>query len=200
MHDDCVWLCVRNGAGADPKRARVFAKARQERACKTLSLNAQDHHDVGAFERFLEPVEHPHAERVDCGRKQCPRADDSDLTPKQLQQMRVGPCDARVGDVADDGDDQIVERSLLAPDGERVEQCLRRMRVHPVAGVDDAAADLGGDIARSARCIVSDDDHIRMHRLECPTRVLQGLALLHAGRGHAHVDDVGAEPLARELE
>ena len=47
---------------------------------------------------------------------------------------------------------------------------------------------------------VARDQHVRMHRVQRHRGVDQGLALLDRGRADRHVDDVGAEPLAGELE
>ncbi len=60
------------------------------------------------------------------------------------QQMDVRPGDPRVEDVAADGHDQAFQLAAQPPDGQRVEQGLRRMGMHAVAGIDDGAVDLFG--------------------------------------------------------
>ena len=49
--------------------------------------------------------------------------------------LRAG--DARMQDVADDGDAQLCEVLLVVADGVHVEQALRRVGMTPVAGIDD---------------------------------------------------------------
>ena len=90
---------------------------------------------------------------------------------------------------------------LVAADGERVEQRLRRVLVRAVAGVDDAMLwSCAATKSARARRRVPQHDGVGAHRLEVPDRVEQRLALGHARRLRADVHDVGAEALAGDLE
>src|SRR3546814_7021608 len=60
------------------------------------------------------------------------------------QQMNVGACHPAVRDVAADRHLEPLEMTLAAADGEGIEQCLGRMLVAAVAGVDHRAVDLLG--------------------------------------------------------
>ena len=73
------------------------------------------------------------------------RAAHPDLGAELREQQDVRPQHAAVQQVADDGDLQAGEPALVLADGEGVEQRLRRVLVHAVAGVDDRAT------GRSAR-------------------------------------------------
>ncbi len=103
-------------------------------------------------------------------------------------------------DVAADGDDEAPDAALVAADGERVEKRLRRMLVRAVAGIDHRAIDLLGEQMHGAGRVMAHDDDVGPHGVERHRGVDQRLALLHRGRGHRHVHDVGAEALAGDLE
>ena len=79
-------------------------------------------------------------ERLGVARHQRARAAEAHLGAERAEQQRVRPRDARVQDVAADGDDEALEVALLAADGERVEQRLRGVLVRAVARVDDRRA------------------------------------------------------------
>ena len=102
--------------------------------------------------------------------------------------------------VAADRDRQSVDPALVATDGQRIQQSLRRMFVRAVARVDDRAVDFSREqVDRAGRGMAHDDD-VRPHGVQRDRRVDQRLALLHAGIGDRHVHDVCAEPLSREFE
>ena len=67
--------------------------------------------------------------------------------------MNLRARDPRVQDIADDRHAQLGEVLLVMANGENVEQTLRRMRVAPIAGVDDVdfLADVARDEMRRAR-------------------------------------------------
>ena len=114
--------------------------------------------------------------------------------------MDVGAGDARMQDIAADGDREAGHAALGAADGERVKQCLRWMLVSAVAGVDDRAVDFLRQQLDGASRMMAHDDDVGAHGVERHGRVDQRLALLHRGGRHVHVHDVGAKPLACQLE
>ena len=75
------------------------------------------------------------AHAVDRGRHQRRRGTDAHLRGEGRQGQDVGPGNAAVQHVAADDDALIVDRAAAPADGQRVEQCLRRVFVPPVAGV-----------------------------------------------------------------
>ena len=90
--------------------------------------------------------------------------------------------------------------ALVAADGQRVEQRLRRVLVRAVAGVDDGAFDLLRQKRHRAGRMMAHDEQVGAHGVQRHGRVDQRLALLHRGDADRHVHDVGAEPLAGQLE
>ena len=116
------------------------------------------------------------------------------------EKQDVRARDARMRDVAADRHDQTGEPALVAADGERVEERLRRMLVRAVAGIDDRAFDLLRKQRDGAGGVMADDEDVRPHGVQRHRRVDQRLALLHRGGADRHVHHVGAEPFAGQLE
>ena len=59
------------------------------------------------------------------------------VAPILRQAPDVGAGDARMGDIADDGDGQAVKRAFGLAERQQIEQALRRVFVHTVTRVDD---------------------------------------------------------------
>ena len=95
---------------------------------------------------------------------------------------------------------QTLDAALVAADGQRVEQGLRGVFVRAVAGIDDGALHLLGQKFHGAGCMMAHDQNVGPHGVQRHRRVDQRLALLHRGGGDRHVHDIGAEPLAGQLE
>ena len=74
------------------------------------------------------------------------------------------------------------------------------MLVAAVAGVDDTALDVIGEQPGGTGIGVADHQHVGVHGVQRHRGVDERLALLDRRARHRDVDDVGAEPLARELE
>src|SRR5687767_3594034 len=83
---------------------------------------------------------------------------------------------------------------------QQIEQALRRVLVHAVAGVDDVRLDPLSEKLRRAGRAVPDDHHVDPHRFEILRGIDQGLALGHAGAGGRDVHRIRGEPLLGELE
>jgi hypothetical protein len=66
----------------------------------------------------------------------------ADFRAERVEQDDVGARDARMQDVAADRDTSPFDAALVAADGQRVEQGLRRMFMGAVAGIDHGAIDL----------------------------------------------------------
>ena len=103
-------------------------------------------------------------------------------------------------DVAADGDREPGDAALAPADGERVQKGLGRVLVAAVAGIDDRAVDVAGEQSHRTAVVMAHDQHVRMHGVQGHRRVDQRLALLDGRAADRHVDDVGAEPLAGQLE
>ena len=83
--------------------------------------------------------------------------------------------------VAADHDGQPVEGTLVAANGECIEQRLGRMLVRAVARVDHRALDLLREQFHGAGGVVADHDQIRVHGVQRRRGIEQGLALAHCG-------------------
>ena len=138
--------------------------------------------------------------RSACGGSSVEGATTRTRAPMRVQHVDVGAGDARVQDVAADRHGQPGDAALGAADGERVEQRLRRMLVRAVAGVDHRAVDLLRQQLDRAGRVMAHDQDVGPHGVQRHGRVDQRLALRHGRGRHVHVHDVGAEPLARQLE
>ncbi len=186
--------------GRHAEEREVLAHRRDEVALHALVLNAQQHDHVGALDRLVDRGRRPRAEPLEPGRNQRRRAAGPDLRAHGLEQQHVRPEHAAVQQVADDGDLQAGEPALVRANRERVEQRLRRVLVHAVAGVDDRRAADAREQVRRARRGVPHHDHVGRHRLEVAHGVDERLALGHArGRGR-DAERVGAQALLRDLE
>ena len=116
------------------------------------------------------------------------------------QQQDVRARHPAVQDVAADRHRQALDPALAAADGQRVEQGLGRVLVRPVAGVDDGAVDVPRQQGHGPAVLMAHHQHVRVHGVQRHRRVDQRLALLHGRARHRHVDHVGPQPLAGQLE
>jgi hypothetical protein len=105
-------------------------------------------------------------------------------------------------DVADEGHAQLREVLLVVAYREHVEQPLRGVRVTAVSRIDDV--DIGGDVAgdqiRRAARGVAHDEHVRLHRRQVRNRIENAFPLGLRGGADRKIDDVGRQPLRRDLE
>ncbi len=178
----------------------IFAGRRNERPVHPFILEPQHHHHVGPIQPFVHGRVRRGPQHLHLGRQQCGRRHSADLRPQRGETEHVGPGDAAVQHIAANRDHKALEPALAPADGERVEQRLRRMLMPAVAGIEHRAVDLVRDQRHRARTGVADDDDIGGHGVERHRRVDQRFALLHAGGGGRHVDDIRAQPLARDFE
>ena len=138
--------------------------------------------------------------RSTCGRQQGARRDHPHPRAHRVEQRDVRARDPAVQHVAADRHGEPAEPALAAADGQRVEQRLGRVLVAAVAGVDHRAVDLFRQQLHRARFGMAHHQHVGVHRVQGHRGVDQRLALAHRADRDRHVDDVGAEPLAGELE
>ncbi len=105
-------------------------------------------------------------------------------------------------DVADDGHAQFGEVALVMADGVHVEQALRRVRMAPVAGVDDmnVGRDMFGDQVRRAAGGMAHNEHVGLHRRQIGHGVEYRFAFALRGHIDRQVDNVGRQPLGGDLE
>jgi hypothetical protein len=123
-----------------PEQREVLAHGRQEQAMHPLVLHAEHHDDVRAVDGFVERRRQRDAETIESGGHERGRPAGTNRRAHARQQQRIRSEHPAVRQVADDRDRQPGKASFPFENRERVEQRLRRMLVHAVAGVDDAAA------------------------------------------------------------
>ena len=191
MHDECVRLGSGELVVVEAEEVKIFAGARHQTRGHALTLKPQHHDDIGIGQAVPHRGIDLDAEPFDAGGEQRRRRDDADAGAERVEQQDVGPRHAGVKNVAADGDDQALDVALVAADGERVEQSLRRMLVASVPRVDHGAIDLLRQQLDRARRMMAHYEDVRAHGVERHRRVDQGLALLYGRRAHRHVHDVG---------
>ena len=200
MHDDGVGRGAAQAGRGHAEALEVFARRREEAAPHALGLHAEQHDDVGPRDRVFDRRGGAHAELRHLRQHQRGRPAPADFGAEGPQQPQVRPEHPAVQQVADDRDPEPLEPALAIADGERVEQGLRGVLVHAVAGVDDAGpAQPRGQVSGPGGLVPEDDD-VGGHRLEVAQRVGQGLALRDARPGGRDVDGVGAQALLGDLE
>src|SRR5579863_7949915 len=74
--------------------------------------------------------------------------------------------DAAVQDVADDRDGSPAKLSELFHERIDIEQCLRRMRVHAIARVDDVSVECHRHALRKSGLVMSNHQHANAERAE----------------------------------
>ncbi len=107
--------------------------------------------------------------------------------------MQIRARHSAVQDVSDDGDVQTLEAAAPVTNGERVEQPLGGMLVHPVTRVDDGDIEVAGHECGGARRAVPHRDAVRLHGIERAHRVQQGFALLQARSFRLQVHGIRAQ-------
>src|SRR3546814_164462 len=136
-------------------------------------LKAQLHHYISAFQPFVEISESSRTHLLYGFRHQGRRGDHADLRAQVRKADDVGACHATMQHIAAYRDYQSLDMPLAPSDGERVEQCLCRMFVSSIAGIQHRAIDLVSDQLHGARTLVPDHDHVS--RSEEHTSELQSL-------------------------
>ena len=91
-------------------------------------------------------------------------------------------------------------RTQMRQDGSKIEQRLRGVLVHAVAGVEDGKARVLFEEPGSAGGVVAQDDGFGTERAESEAGVLQGLAFFDAGGQAGNERRVGAEAFGRQFE
>ena len=144
-----------------------------------------------------------YTEGVDVRRQQRFGADYAQLRHSQRRQrVDLRACHTRVQHIADDRHAQLGEVLLVVADGEHVEQTLRRVRVAPVAGVDDVdvLADVACDQVWRSALAVAHDEHVGLHCRQIGHRVEHRLALGLRRNVDGKIDDIGRQPLGCDFE
>ena len=149
VHDDRVGLGQLEPARVEAEVARVLARVREQLAADALLLDAQHHHDVGAFERGLDALVHAGAHlgrgparssvRGAATRTRAPSLVSAQMFERATRLWRMSPQIATSSPAM---------RALVRADRRAVEQRLRRVLVRAVARVDDRRAEAAGQHVR----------------------------------------------------
>ena len=127
-------------------------------------------------------------------------ANNTDEIAHHGEQQNIAPRDAGMRDIAANRDGQPGDPPLVAADGQRIQQRLGRVLMRAVPGIDHRRIHLLRQQRRRAGAVVAHHQQVAIHRIQGRRRVQQGLALGDRRAGDRHVDHIGAEPLARQLE
>ena len=171
---------------------------REGRFVQAFGLHAQNDDDVSVFESFFNAIDttNGRARRANVfqfARNPHSRAAEGELAAKFAKQVNVGTGDARVSDVSQDGDIQIVQRAFAVANGQSVQETLRRMLMRAISGIDHGNFQMAGDKIRRSGGGVSHDETIRFHGVQIVCRVEKRFALFEAGSFGLQVHGVGAK-------
>ena len=120
--------------------------------------------------------------------------------PNGLQQVDIRAGNPAVQDIATYGHEQSLKVATAPTNGDRIQQCLGRVLMPAVAGVDDRTVDLFREQLDRAAFRVAHHQHVGMHGVERDCSIEQRLALLDGAGTDGHVDHVRAQTFAGELE
>ena len=203
VHDDGVGLGQLQFFGREAVAFEEFLAAGQQRARHALILQAQGDDDVTVFDALFQRVANPHTHLRHVAGHQGFGADDADFGAAQGGQgMDIRPRHAGVQHITDDGDGEVGKVFFVVPNGEHVQQALRRVRMPAITRIDHVhmGCDVLGDQIRRAGFPVPHHENISGHSAEVGDGVQQGLAFGGGGAGDVEVDDVGAEALGGNLK
>ncbi len=105
-----------------------------------------------------------------------------------------------MGNIATDRNRQALNPPLGPPNGQRIQQRLRRVFMPPVARVQHRAIHLLRQQVHRAGIRMPHHQQIGVHGVQRHGGINQRLALLHAGLRHGHVHHIRPQPLARQFE
>ena len=184
MQDDRMTGKDRLASVGKPVQHRILARRRKEAAVHSLGLHPQHQHRIGGGQLGVQIVRDAHRPVRDPDRQQRRRRHQHHLSAQGGQQHDVGTGDPAVQDVADDDDASTVDVSEPLPDGQRVQQRLRRMLVGAVAGVDHRRTTVSrgrpvGKAVRRTRRGVPDDQCVGAGGPQGKCGVAQRFAFAH---------------------
>ena len=93
-----------------------------------------------------------------------------------------------------------VQFGQVAANGQSIQQCLGGMLMGAVAGIDHTAIQLAGKKFGGAGILMPHHQHVGTHGVQGAGGIDQSLALGHGRCLDAHIEHVGAQPFARQLE
>jgi hypothetical protein len=171
-------------------------------AGQAFFLDAEEHDYVGAAERVFDVAGDAQA-GGECGGDvghELGRAAERELYAELGEQVAGAAGDAAVKDVTDDGGLQTFERLFVFQNREGIEQRLRRMLMHAVAGVDDGDVEMLCHEVRRARGRMANDDTIRAHRPQSVPGIEKRLAFFDARSRGLHERGDRAQRFGGEFE
>ncbi len=198
VHDDGIGLGELQLFRREAVAFEEFLAAGQQRTRHALILQAQGDDDVTVFDALFQRVANPHTHLRHVAGHQRFGADDADFGAAQGGQgMDIRPRHAGVQHITDDGDGEVGKVFFVVPNGEHVQQALRRVRMPAITRIDHVhmGRDVLGDQIRRTGFAVADDENVGGHGAQIGNGVQQRLAFGGGGTGDVQVDDIGAEAL-----
>lgn len=200
VHDQDIGLQPGHAGAVEAELGPVFTDAGEHAVALPLVLDAKEIHHVGVTKGLPHIPADAAAEPLKDARDQRGRSAEGDLGAQLVEGPDVGAGHPAEQDVANDGDLEPLETFPLLPDGEDIEQGLRRVFMRAIPRIDHAGLEKPGEEMRGPGRRMSDDNDVRIHRLEVPRGVTQRFALLQGGHVGAEIDHVRGQPLLGEFE
>src|SRR5262249_22123833 len=148
---------------------RILSHRRKKGRVLTLALNSQDHYYIRTvecvFHSFLNSKSRFN-QLWELEWNECAGTCHADSCSQGGKQVDVRPCNSRMQYVANNGDFQTVDCSLVLPDRQCIEQRLGRMFVSAVTCVDNRRIAHPGEVFRRPGHRVAYHNTVRRHRLE----------------------------------
>ena len=170
MHDNRIGLCHLDAVPADAVICKVFVNAGNTvEVSDAFTLDSQSHHDVCVLESCGELVHDARAGKsIFAGCKNGRRNQTQFTDSHRLQGFEGGSRDARMLDIANNGDDQVFEIRIVLANGKEIEQALRRMGNVGLTCIQntDMVFNMACDVSRDAVTRIADDHDVNLHGLE----------------------------------
>ena len=166
MHHQRIGLGVGQLLLVEPEILEILVGRRHERAVHALTLQPQHHDDVGTVEALAHVARDLDPHPLDAGRQQRGGRDHAHPGAHGVEQQDIGTRHPRMQHIAADRDRKPLDPALIAADGQRVQQRLRRMLVGTVARIDHGTVDLARQKFHPAGGVMPHHQNVRMHGVQ----------------------------------
>ena len=153
----------------------IFAKRGEQAAGLPFHLNSENIQGVNIRKHVVDAVIYFYSEPLDLFGDECRRSAHRDLRPHCPQSVNIRPRHPAVGNIADNAHTQTVKRTESFFQRIHVQQCLRRMLMTAIPGIEHSRLNNTSQKVRSAHRVVPYHDHINFHRFYVSGSIFQRL-------------------------